>query len=123
MLIPFLGISQNYKLVDESYPEVVMKKIDNDTVSATLITSKEIIEGYVVYRQIKKLDDNHIYRFPESFLDAKKHDVKNVLYYESEKIPYTSYIINDGILDLNTDYLWQTTPYNDIMPSNIKIKQ
>lgn len=86
LLFPVLGISQNYKLVNDDYPEIVMKKIANDTVSARLITSNKIMEGFVVYRQIKRLDTDKIYRFPESFLDNDFKELKSVLYYESDKI-------------------------------------
>jgi hypothetical protein len=96
ILIPFLGISQNYKLVNESYPEIVMKKIENDTVSAKLITSKAIVDGYVVYRQIKRLDIDKLYRFPESFLGNNMKLEKDVLYYESEKIYDTGITYYNG---------------------------
>jgi hypothetical protein len=89
-LIPILGISQNYKLVDSEYPEIVMKKIENDTISARLITSNNILEGFVVYRQIKRLDINKVYRYPESFLDNEDKPIKDVLYYQSNKIGDTT---------------------------------
>lgn len=110
--IPFLGISQNYKLVDKDYPEIAMKKIENDTVGAKLITSKSIIDGYVVYRQIKRLDIDKVYRFPESFFDEEMKSIEGVLYYEAEKI-----------LQFDNSFIWQEDltpnyPMNIVTDSN-----
>lgn len=120
--IPFIGFSQSYKLVDKDYPEIVMKKIENDTVGAKLITSKSIIDGYVVYRQIKRLDTNKVYRFPESFLNSEKKPEKNVLYYEAEKIDSYYHSVDPNIIFYGNETI--LTPSESILelPSNIKIE-
>lgn len=82
ILAPIFGTAQSYKLVDSDYPEITMKLMENDTVNAELILSNKIIEGYVVYKQIKRLDNKNVYRYPLSFLDSKRKRIDGVMYYE-----------------------------------------